>query len=51
MHLVIERMVRDFECGRLTRRQLTASLAALVTGAQAATKPPTTASFLRGLRA
>ena len=39
MHLIIERMVRDFECGRLTRRQLAVSLAALVTGAQAATKP------------
>jgi catechol 2,3-dioxygenase-like lactoylglutathione lyase family enzyme len=37
MHLIIERMVRDFECGRLTRRQLAASLAALVTGAPAAT--------------
>jgi catechol 2,3-dioxygenase-like lactoylglutathione lyase family enzyme len=37
MHLIIERMVRDFECGRLTRRQLAPSLAALVTGAQAAT--------------
>jgi catechol 2,3-dioxygenase-like lactoylglutathione lyase family enzyme len=31
-------MVRDFELGRLTRRQLAASLAALVTGAQAAPK-------------
>jgi catechol 2,3-dioxygenase-like lactoylglutathione lyase family enzyme len=39
MQLIIERMVRDFECGRLTRRQLAASLAALVTGAQAAPKP------------
>ena len=32
-------MVRDFERGRLTRRQLAASLAALVTGTQAAPKP------------
>ena len=39
MHLIIERMVSDFERGRLTRRQLAASLAALVTGAQAAAKP------------
>ena len=39
MQLVIERMLRDFEGGRLTRRQLAASLAALVTGAQAAPKP------------
>ena len=38
MQLIIERMVRDFERGRLTRRQLAASLAALVTGAQAAPK-------------
>ena len=36
MQLIIERMVQDFECGRLTRRQLAVSLAALVTGAQAA---------------
>ena len=39
MQLIIERMVRDFERGRLTRRQLAASLAALVTGTQAAPKP------------
>ena len=39
MQLIIERMVRDFERGRLTRRQLAASLAALVTGVQAAPKP------------
>jgi catechol-2,3-dioxygenase len=39
MQLIIERMVRDFERGRLTRRQLAASLAVLVTGAQAAPKP------------
>jgi catechol 2,3-dioxygenase-like lactoylglutathione lyase family enzyme len=38
MQLIIERMVRDFERGRLTRRQLAASLAALVAGAQAAPK-------------
>src|SRR4029077_4086354 len=38
MQRIIERMVSDFECGRLTRRQLAASLAALVTGAQAAPK-------------
>ena len=38
MQLLIERMVRDFECGRLTRRQLAVSLAALVAGAQAAPK-------------
>jgi catechol 2,3-dioxygenase-like lactoylglutathione lyase family enzyme len=39
MHLIIERMLGDFECGRLTRRQLAASLAAMVTGAQATAKP------------
>src|SRR3984893_11287023 len=39
MQLIIEKMLGDFECGRLTRRQLAASLAALVTGAQAAPKP------------
>jgi len=38
MQRIIERIVRDFELGRLTRRQLAASLAALVTGAQAAPK-------------
>jgi catechol 2,3-dioxygenase-like lactoylglutathione lyase family enzyme len=38
MQRIIERMVRDFERGRLTRRQLAVSLAALVTGAQAAPK-------------
>ena len=35
MRLIIERMLEDFECGRLTRRQLAASLAAIVSGAQA----------------
>jgi hypothetical protein len=39
MHLIIERMLGDFESARLTRRQLAASLAAMVTGAQAASKP------------
>ena len=39
MQTIIERMIGDFECGRLTRRQLAASLAALVTDAQAAPKP------------
>jgi len=39
MQLIIEKMVRDFERGLLTRRQLAASLAALVTGTQAAPKP------------
>lgn len=38
MQLIIERMIGDFERGRLTRRQLAVSLAALVTGAQAAPK-------------
>jgi catechol 2,3-dioxygenase-like lactoylglutathione lyase family enzyme len=38
MQLIIERMVRDFERGRLTRRQLAISLAALVTKAQTAPK-------------
>jgi catechol 2,3-dioxygenase-like lactoylglutathione lyase family enzyme len=38
MQRIIERMISDFERGRLTRRQLAASLAALVTGAQAAPK-------------
>jgi catechol 2,3-dioxygenase-like lactoylglutathione lyase family enzyme len=36
---VIEKMLSDFESGRLTRRQLAVSLAALVSGAQAAPKP------------
>ena len=36
MQLIIERMVGDFELGRLTRRQLAVSLTALVTGARAA---------------
>ncbi len=39
MQRIIERMIDDFERGRLTRRQLAASLAALVTGAQAAPAP------------
>jgi len=39
MRLLIEKMLTDFESGRLTRRQAAASLAALVTGAQAAPKP------------
>src|ERR1700730_1722381 len=39
MQRIIESMLRDFEDGRLTRRQLAVSLAALVTGAQAAPKP------------
>ena len=38
MQLVIEKMLADFERGHITRRQLALSLAALVTGAQAATK-------------
>jgi catechol 2,3-dioxygenase-like lactoylglutathione lyase family enzyme len=38
MQLIIEKMVRDFERGLLTRRQLAVSLAALVAGAQAAPK-------------
>jgi catechol 2,3-dioxygenase-like lactoylglutathione lyase family enzyme len=38
MQLIIERMARDFERGRLTRRQLAASFAALITGTQAAPK-------------
>jgi catechol 2,3-dioxygenase-like lactoylglutathione lyase family enzyme len=38
MQHTIERMISDFEHGRLTRRQLAASLAALFTGAQAAPK-------------
>jgi catechol 2,3-dioxygenase-like lactoylglutathione lyase family enzyme len=44
MHLAIERMIEDFERGRLTRRQLTLSLAAL-SGAAGATQNPS------GLRA
>jgi catechol 2,3-dioxygenase-like lactoylglutathione lyase family enzyme len=39
MQQIIENMVREFERGRVTRRQLAASLAALVAGAQAAPKP------------
>jgi len=38
MDLLIEKMLGDFERGHLTRRQLAACLAALVTGAQAAPK-------------
>jgi len=35
MQTIIENMIRDFERGRLTRRQLAASLAALVSSRQA----------------
>ena len=38
MQLAIEKLLTDFERGHLTRRQLALSLAALVTGAQAAAK-------------
>jgi catechol 2,3-dioxygenase-like lactoylglutathione lyase family enzyme len=39
MHLVIEKLLKDFECGGLSRRQLATTLAALITGAaQAAPK-------------
>src|SRR3989442_4215202 len=36
MQLLIEKMLTDFERGHVTRRQLALSLAALVSGAQAA---------------
>jgi catechol 2,3-dioxygenase-like lactoylglutathione lyase family enzyme len=36
MQLIIEKMLTDFERGHVTRRQLALSLAALVSGAQAA---------------
>lgn len=36
MHLIIDKLIGDFERGSLSRRQLALSLAALVTGAQAA---------------
>ena len=39
MQQIIERMLSDFERGRVTRRQLAVSLAALATGAQAGPKP------------
>lgn len=39
MIAVIERMLTDFEDGRLTRRQIALSLAAFVAGAQAAPSP------------
>ena len=39
MQTIIENMIRDFERGRLTRRQLAASLAALVSGRPAHSKP------------
>ena len=39
MQLIIESMIKKFERGRLTRRQLAASLAALVTDAQSDAKP------------
>src|SRR5271163_4679913 len=38
MQLLIEKMLTDFERGHVTRRQLVLSLAALVSGGQAATK-------------
>jgi catechol 2,3-dioxygenase-like lactoylglutathione lyase family enzyme len=38
MQLIIERLLNDFERGRLSRRQLAVSLAALATGAQATAK-------------
>ena len=38
MDLIIDKMLSDFERGHVTRRQLALSLAALVTGAQAAAK-------------
>src|ERR1700704_2349405 len=38
MQLIIDRMLRDFERGHITRRQLALSLAALVSGARAAPK-------------
>ena len=38
MQLIIEKLLNDFEHGRLNRRQLAASLAVLATGAQAAPK-------------
>ena len=38
MQLIIEKLLNDFERGSLTRRQLAAALAALATGAQAASK-------------
>jgi len=38
MQLIIEKLLNDFERGALNRRQLAASLALLVTGAQAAQK-------------
>lgn len=36
MQAIIDRMIGEFERGKMSRRQLTLSLAALVTGAQAA---------------
>src|SRR6266705_3758596 len=39
MQTIIESMIRDFERGRLTRRQLAVSLAALISGRQAKAKP------------
>src|SRR6266404_9148248 len=38
MQLIIEKMLADFERGHVTRRQLALSLAALISGAQAAPK-------------
>src|SRR6266853_4576758 len=38
MQRIIEKMLADFERGQVTRRQLALSLAALVSGAQAAPK-------------
>jgi catechol 2,3-dioxygenase-like lactoylglutathione lyase family enzyme len=39
MQLIIENMIEKFERGRLTRRQLAVSLAALLTDAQSGAKP------------
>ena len=39
MQTIIENMIRDFERGRLTRRQLAASVTALVSSRQTAAKP------------
>ena len=39
MQLIIEGMIKKFERARLTRRQLAASLAALVTDARSDAKP------------
>ena len=49
MEILIEKMLGDFENGRLSRRQLAVHLAALATGAVAATKADAAAPSLKAI--